>query len=494
MCKMNSLNQRLKQLSLSLIVCETILALMMSACSSPAATSQQATPTPVSANGEPTPMPLADGLVDVGGHKLRFHCTGQGSPTVILEAGGGGSANTWGMVQSGGERNYRVCSYDRANLGRSGEAPKPRTFQDIARDLHALVVNAYIAGPYILVGHSMGGMLVRVYRDQYPEEVAGLVLVDSAHPEMGPRLLAALPPESLFESKAIKTWRRFLEFQWKSDGRESGNREGPDMQAGNELVKAVKPLGDLPLVVISRSPDSSGFPNMPALPAEISASLSQIWQDMQRELAGLSTHSTRVIADHAGHMIPMEEPGPVIEAIHALVSEVRSRSGETMAPAQPADGTGEAKHTPTILRAAERTENRDGQWRIHHDITFMDAAGDATLVINKVMATSESLNFTISDDIILASADEQKREALVTIPWGCGSVTRPYWIVLEFQILDRAGNTSEPVTFTDTCSATQRPISPFLIIGLVAGLALLVAAAWLLVRYRRARRAATSLA
>ena len=478
----------MKRLSLRILMCATILALAMAACASPVATSQQATPTPASAVGGPTPAPLSDGLVDVGGHKLRFHCTGQGSPTVILEAGGGGSANSWGMVQSASERSYRVCSYDRANLGRSDAAPKPRSFQDMAHDLHALLRQAQIAGPYILVGHSMGGMLVRVYRDQYPEEVVGLVLVDSAHPEMGPRLLAALPPESLLESKAIKTWRRFLEFQWKGTGRESYNQEGVDVQGGNELVKATKPLGDLPLVVVSRSPDSSGFPNMPPLPADISARLSQIWQEMQGELAGLSAHSTRVMAAHAGHMIPSEEPAPVIEAIRTLVSETWGRTGETLAPAQPADGTGEAQHSPVILSAAERTESTDGQVRIHHDITFMDAAGDAALVINKVMATSESLSFTISDDIIEATADEQKRQALVTLPWGCGSVRQPYWIVLEFQILDRAGNTSEPVTFTDTCPAVQGGIGPSLIIGLSAGLVLLAAAAWLLIRRRTGLR------
>ena len=487
----------MKQFSLRLM-CATILALMMTTCSSVAegtvtfSTPQQPTQTPIPTSVEPTP--LSYGSVDVGGHKLMFYCTGQGSPTVILEAGGGGTDATWGMVQSGGDRDYRVCSYDRANLGRSDKAPKPRTFQDIARDLHTLLANADIGGPYILVGHSMGGMLVRVFRDQYPEEVAGLVLVDSAHPDMGPRLLAALPPESVFESQAIRTWRRFLEFQGKSDGRESQNQEGADVQAGNELVKATKPLNDLPLVVISRSPDSSGFPNMPPLPEETSASLSQIWQGMQRELAGLSTHSTQVIAAHAGHMIPTEEPALVIEAIRTLVNETRSRMGETIPPALPTDPTDEAKHTPVILRFDQRTENRDGRRFVHGDFYFTDAGGDAAIVINKVIATSEPMEFLMLDDIILASADEQDREALVTSSWGCGKSSRPYWKTLEYRILDRAGSLSEPVTATITCPATARRISPFLIIGLVVGLSLLVAAAWLLVRYRHVRRAATPLA
>jgi hypothetical protein len=303
---------------------------------------------------------------------------------------------------------------------------------------------------------------------------------------MGLRLLAALPPESVFESKAIRTWRRFLDFQWKANGRESYNQEGVDVQAGNELVKATKPLGDLPLVVISRSPDSSGFLTMPALPAEISASLSRIWQDMQGELAGLSTHSTRIIADHAGHMIPTEEPELVIEAIRTLVNEVRGRSVETMPPAGSADRTGQPTHRPVIVSFNQRTEDQAGRRLVHGDFRFMDAAGDATIVINKVTATSEPLTFLMLDDTILASADEQAHEALVTSSWRCGQSSQPYWYALEYQILDQAGNLSEPVTATINCPATARRVSLTPIIGLSAGLALLAVVAWLLIRRRRA--------
>src|SRR5512135_2297471 len=100
----------------------------------------------------------------LGGHQLWFQCMGQGTPTVILEAGSGANSSYWVDVQSGGERTYRICSYDRANLGRSVKASKPRTYLDMARDLHALLTNAHVEGPYILVGHSMGGLLVRVFR------------------------------------------------------------------------------------------------------------------------------------------------------------------------------------------------------------------------------------------------------------------------------------------------------------------------------------------
>jgi len=186
--------------------------------------------------------------------------------------------------------------------------PKPRTLRDMAQDLRALLQNAGVDGPYILVGHSMGGMLVRVYRDLYPAEVAGLVLVESAHPDMGRRLLAALPPESAGEPADLVTWRRFLDYQWMATGRESYNLEGFDAQAGNAQTRSARPLGDMPLTVISRSPGSIGFGDLPPLPPETAAALSGIWQELQGEMEGLSSRSGRVTAVHAGHMIPTEEP------------------------------------------------------------------------------------------------------------------------------------------------------------------------------------------
>ena len=219
----------------------------------------------------------------------------------------------------------RICAYDRANLGLSDKAPKPRTFEDMTRDLHALLVNAPIEGPYILVGHSMGGMLVRLFADQYPEEVAGLVLVDSAHPDMGDRLLAALPPESADEPESFKAWRQYSNFLSASNGRELDNPEGVDAKTSNAQVRAVKSLGDLPLVVISRSPNNPVLAaHMPSLPEETSAKLLQRWQDLQAELMGLSSNSTQVFAQ-GGHGIPIEEPQLVVDAILELVNEIRSR-------------------------------------------------------------------------------------------------------------------------------------------------------------------------
>lgn len=128
------------------------------------------------------------------------------------------------------------------------------------------------------------------------------MLVDSAHPDMGDRLLAALPPESAGEPESFYAWRQYSNFLSASNGREPDNPEGVDAKTSNAQVRAVKSLGDLPLVVISRSPNNPVLAgHMPSLPEETNARLLQMWQDLQAELMGLSSNSTQIFADHAGH-------------------------------------------------------------------------------------------------------------------------------------------------------------------------------------------------
>jgi pimeloyl-ACP methyl ester carboxylesterase len=120
-------------------------------------------------------------LVDVDGHKMHILCIGNGSPTVILEAGGFSFSSEWNWVQQQLASSNRVCAYDRAGNGWSEPGPAPRTAQQIVGELHTLLTKANIPGPYVLVGHSFGGILNRVYAAQYPGEVLGIVLVDTAY-------------------------------------------------------------------------------------------------------------------------------------------------------------------------------------------------------------------------------------------------------------------------------------------------------------------------
>jgi pimeloyl-ACP methyl ester carboxylesterase len=123
-------------------------------------------------------------LVDVGGGvgiNMHIYCTGEGSPTVVLNAGANGGTMSWAKVQEQVSNHTKVCSYDRAGMGWSEEGPKPRTFMRIADELHALLQAAGDEGPYVLVGHSVGAHTIRFFEQKYPAHVAGIVLVDPAH-------------------------------------------------------------------------------------------------------------------------------------------------------------------------------------------------------------------------------------------------------------------------------------------------------------------------
>jgi pimeloyl-ACP methyl ester carboxylesterase len=258
-------------------------------------------------------------MVDVGGYELYYECSGQGTPTVILEAGSGGDSSAWAAVIHGIEGTTQVCAYDRANTGRSDKVPGPRTYHEMTHDLQVLLEKAHIGGPYILAGWSMGGNIVRIFADQHPGEVSGVVLVDSAHPDNGLRLLACLQPEPADESENIRYLRQW--FTWMSDSTHeplSRDSEGINTLVSNQQVRDVDTLGDLPLVVISQAP------NIPALgypidvSPEIDACLQQTWQDMQGELEGLSSNANRLMA-RVGHGIPLEQPELIVQAIHDLI-------------------------------------------------------------------------------------------------------------------------------------------------------------------------------
>src|SRR6266542_2955093 len=123
------------------------------------------------------------GYVHASGRRLYLDCAGHRAPTVILEAGAGRAHDTWDAVWSALTTLTRVCRYDRAGIGHSQSGPRPRTVQDVVTDLHALLHAAQLPRPYLLVGHSLGGLIVRLYAGLHPEEVVGLVLIDSSHPD-----------------------------------------------------------------------------------------------------------------------------------------------------------------------------------------------------------------------------------------------------------------------------------------------------------------------
>ena len=281
--------------------------------------------------------PMPGQLVDVGGYKMHIDCTGQGTPTVILESGLGDSFFSWQKVQPKIAQFTRVCSYDRAGIGYSESSPHSRTGKVFAEELHALLHNAGILAPYVLVGHSMGGFDVRLYANLYRSEVAGMVLVDSSHPEQQKRL-----PPALNDMDA--TWLREQEFmaftmpfgiprlmgfcgpdaevraaECNFHNAREGVAESKAISESAAQAATAGTLDDIPLTVLSEDPNQP----QPDLPEDLVKPASDAWQQMQDELAHLSTRGTRLIAKNSGHFIQLDRPDVVVEGVHKVVNQVR---------------------------------------------------------------------------------------------------------------------------------------------------------------------------
>ena len=291
-----------------------ILAIALAACAPSAVPAPTAIPTDTPTSvGAPTPDPLSTGAlveVNVGDYSLYVHCFGTGSPVVVMDNALGADWSYWYPVYSQLPSTVRVCMYH--------HSANAHTSQKIVEDLHAILTGARLDAPYILVGHSFGGVNVILFANRYPEEMAGIVLEDSSHPDQGSRWLAALPPESLDESSDLANLRKQFT-QWTSPGSYSASI---DVAASFDQVRAVKSLGDVPLVVLTHSPNNFNWGN---IPADVRARLEQASQDMQKELIALSSNSEHIIANTSNHTIHRDEPQLVVNAILKLVNAARSK-------------------------------------------------------------------------------------------------------------------------------------------------------------------------
>jgi pimeloyl-ACP methyl ester carboxylesterase len=247
------------------------------------------------------PILEAPQMVDIGRRRLALTDAGTGEPAVILEAGLTAAAVTWYKVIPGVAAFTRVCAYDRANLGRSDPAPKPRTAADAADDLAALLRAADVPAPYVLVGSSFGGYIVRLFAAAHPDEVAGMVLVDASHEDQARRLAEVLTQEQL--ARLMLTAPR--------------NIEGMDLPATWEEMRSAGPLPHIPLIVLSAQADKpapAGFP--------IDA-MNQIWRELQDDLATLSPDSMH-LAVNTHHAIALDRPDVVVDAVRRVIEAVRA--------------------------------------------------------------------------------------------------------------------------------------------------------------------------
>ena len=242
-------------------------------------------------------------LVDVGGHQLNIRCAGEGAPAVVLDAGLANDNHAWETVEKRVSEFTQVCSYDRAGLGESEAAAGVPTAQTASDDLHSLLSAAGIAGPVIVVGHSYGGLIAQLYASQHPDDVAGVILVDSLHPE---NLVRAA---EILEEQNMAALLRGVQ----------GNPEGVDVVASLDQVRAAGDLGDIPLTVITAG--RSLLP--PFIDRDLFDQLTGSWLESQRKLARLSSAGAHVIAEESGHCIQCSQPDLVADVIREMVEAAR---------------------------------------------------------------------------------------------------------------------------------------------------------------------------
>jgi pimeloyl-ACP methyl ester carboxylesterase len=302
-------------------------------------------------------------LIDVGGFRLHLNCAGQGTPTVVLESALGGSCLSWSLVQPEVARFAHVCSYDRAGFGWSDAGPLPRTASRIADELHTLLDRSGIAPPFVLVGHSFGGLVMRIFARRYRPDVSGLVLVDPAHP--GDWVTPA-PKEQVQIDRGIRLCRYGMSAARLGVARIVGgfasmgafgvarglvrivSRGGLSREDESILapvwrlpVEARRPLrrfwtlpsfyealgSQIEFISVSAretlevAPD--GFDDLPLV--TISSTDPGDYRLRQQEaLARLSTRGRHIVASNSGHWIPLDEPETVINAIRDVATGSQS--------------------------------------------------------------------------------------------------------------------------------------------------------------------------
>jgi len=271
-------------------------------------------------------------LVDVGGYRLHINCTGTGSPTVVIDAGLGDWSTGWGFVQPEVAKTTRVCTYDRAGWAWSEPGPLPRDAAQFSKELHTLLKNANIPGPYVMAGHSLGGLTVHVFVHDYPSEVAGVVLIDSMSPQQFSQAPADVQPQLDTQTRSFNPMAAlsrlgivrllakplgilppappsadvYYALGVRPQNTQALFDESLGMPAAGAQASAVKSFGDLPLIVLTASlNDKPGWP---------------AWQ---KDLLKLSSNSQQLFAENSGHNIEFDEPEAAVKAILQMVEQVR---------------------------------------------------------------------------------------------------------------------------------------------------------------------------
>lgn len=281
--------------------------------------------------------PAPGELIDVGGYRLHLNCIGEGSPTVVLDAGLGGSSLDWTLVQPELARTTRTCAFDRAGMGWSDVGPGRRTPDQIANELAMLLDRADIDHPYVLVAHSLGGKNARLFAMHHPEDVVGMVLIDARHEYVDEQTSASERQAFLqgldgqtFQYAAARRLgvarlfgdqlagvpsitgpvrREMALFATTPQALTTTLQEGRERSASDDLLQVAPTLGDLPLVVLAAG-QSMSEPR---------------WAAGQRRLAALSSSGRLVVAEGRSHAVEWDDPEMVIATVREVVADARAR-------------------------------------------------------------------------------------------------------------------------------------------------------------------------
>jgi pimeloyl-ACP methyl ester carboxylesterase len=294
--------------------------------------------------------PAPGKIVDVGGYGMHIDCTGNGSPVLILEAGGQNDSTIWRGVQPALAKTTTVCAYDRAGSGWSDTQPGPRDADHIAAELRQLLLQAGIKGPMVLMGHSIGGLFIRDYVAHYPADVAGIIFVDSSTPfqERNAALVRATPTKTRID-KAVD----FATQPWTLNllvvagvprllgmcGREHTAEDHIKKIQAQDICRLRKsawdevyqfdqsspqtvnsgPFGALPILILSRD-ISKGLPTRPS---HSEFDRRNAWSQMQEDLKKLSTRSRRIVAKGSSHYIVLDRPDLIEKEVPAFIEQIR---------------------------------------------------------------------------------------------------------------------------------------------------------------------------
>ena len=298
-------------------------------------------------------------LIDIGGYKLHMIDSGVNhtGPVIVMDGGAGACALDWALVQPEIAKFARVITYDRAGYGWSDTSPLPRTSENIVEELRIMLKNDAVQGPYILVGHSFGGFNMQLFAVKYPDDVAGVILVDSSNEDtfekvqkyftvnkslmwmslgfsyLGVmRLIQQITSVQTMMKKSIEKYPALIQVTLTAHRLSTSYMlaniyEGLYMEQNSQMLKLIgKPLGNIPLTVVS-----AGKPMMEKgikgiITEEKAYQVSKAWFEIQADLVKKSSRGVSMIAENSGHNIPYEQPEIIIDAVREMYEELSINS------------------------------------------------------------------------------------------------------------------------------------------------------------------------